>query len=41
MEIQVSDLNLSATVWDVKRGFAQALHSELFYNPNAHKSRRV
>ncbi|EIW57530.1 RdRP-domain-containing protein [Trametes versicolor FP-101664 SS1] len=41
MEIQVSDLNYSATVWDVKRGFAQALHSELFYNPNAHKSRRV
>ncbi|KAI0367741.1 RdRP-domain-containing protein [Pilatotrama ljubarskyi] len=41
MEIEVSDLNYTATKWEVKRAFAEVLHGERFFDPTAHKARPV
>ncbi|KAI0775229.1 RdRP-domain-containing protein [Trametes elegans] len=41
MEINVADLNYNATKWEVKRAFAKALHAKPFFNPDAHKARRI
>ncbi|KAI0635910.1 RdRP-domain-containing protein [Trametes polyzona] len=41
MEIEVSDLNYTATVWEVKRAFAEIFHGDLFYSPAAHGARPI
>ena len=41
MEIELSGLNFTATVWEVKRAIAGVLHGEYFFNQAAHKSRQA
>ncbi|OSD06554.1 RdRP-domain-containing protein [Trametes coccinea BRFM310] len=41
MEIYVSQLNYSATKWEVKRAFADVLHREPWYRPDDHKARPI
>ncbi|KAI0325538.1 RdRP-domain-containing protein [Cubamyces sp. BRFM 1775] len=41
MEIALSDLNYTATKWDIKRALAKVLHQPPFHYPESHKARPI
>lgn len=41
MEIELSMIDRSASVWDVKRAIGSVLHSDDFFNPSDPKARPV
>lgn len=41
MEIELADVSVDASVWDVKRAIGHILHSDDFFNPTDPKDRPV